>query len=124
MTPFAEGDKHMVYDLRRIFLQVTRQLEMTPSMSLTQIADKLGIERHTIAKAIKDASGLAFREFRASVLLKRTYDLLKDESNRTIKEVAFALGYQSQGSLSRFVRTATGQSAKDLKMGKSERMAS
>lgn len=106
----------MAYDLHRIFLQVTRQIELAPSMSLTQLSNNLGIERHTIAKAIKNTTGLVFREFRASVLLEHACDFLKDESNRTIKEAAFALGYRSQGSLSRFIRTATGHSAKELKM--------
>jgi len=89
---------------------------MTPSISSTQLAKDLGIERHTMAKAIKNAAGVTFREFRKSVLLKRTASLLRDESNRTIKEVAFTVGYRSQGSLSRFIRTATGGSAKKLKM--------
>jgi AraC-like DNA-binding protein len=108
----------MVYDLHRIFLQVTQHVEMTPSISLMQLSNNLGIERHTIAKAIKNATGLSFREFRNSVLLKHVRDLLKDESNRTIKEVAFAVGYRSQGSLSRFMRIATGHSAKAVKTGK------
>jgi AraC-like DNA-binding protein len=108
----------MVYDLHRIFLQVTQNIEMMPSISLMQLSNNLGIERHTIAKAIKNATGLSFRKFRTSVLLKHVRDLLKDESNRTIKEVAFAVGYRSQGSLSRFVRIATGHSAKAVKTGK------
>ena len=107
----------MVYDLHRIFLQVTRHIEMMPCISLMQLSNILGIERHTIAKAIKNATGLSFREFRNSVLLKHACDLLKDESNRTIKEVAFAVGYRSQGSLSRFIRIATGHSAKAVKTG-------
>lgn len=46
----------MVYDLHNIFRRVNRQLEITPSISSTQLAKNLGIERHTIAKAI---SGVA-----------------------------------------------------------------
>lgn len=106
----------MAYDLHGIFLQVTRRLDMTPFISLTQISENLDVERHTIAKAVKSATGSTFREFRKSMLLKHARSLLKHESNRTIKEVAYALGYRSQGSLSRFVRTATGCSAKQLKM--------
>jgi AraC-like DNA-binding protein len=108
----------MVYDFHRIFLQVTQNIEMMPSISLMQLSNNLGIERHTIAKAIKNATGLSFREFRNSVLLKHVRNLLKDESNRTIKEVAFAVGYRSQGSLSRFMRITTGHSAKAVKTGK------
>lgn len=106
----------MAYDSHRIFLQVTQRLAVTPFMSLTQLSGDLDVERHTIAKAVKSATGLTFRDFRKSGLLKHARSLLKHESNRTIKEVAFALGYRSQGSLSRFVRTATGCSAKQLKM--------
>jgi transcriptional regulator GlxA family with amidase domain len=114
-APRKTGANIMAYDLHRIFLQVTRHLEMTPSMSLTQLVNNIGTKRHTIMKAVKNATGLTFREFRGNVLLKHACDLLKDESNRTIKEVAFALGYRSQGSLSRFIRIATGYSAKKLK---------
>jgi transcriptional regulator GlxA family with amidase domain len=110
----------MVYDLHRIFLQVTRDVEMAPSISLTQLSRKLGIERHTIEKAVKNATGSPFREFRASIVLKHARGLLRDQSNRTIKEVAFILGYRSQGSLSRFIRAETGYSAKELKMGRVE----
>jgi AraC-like DNA-binding protein len=114
----------MVYDLHRVFLQVIRHVETRPTISLAQLSSNLGIERHTIAKAIKNATGLSFREFRNNVLLKRACGLLKDESNRTIKEVAFAIGYQSQGSLSRFIRIATGHSAKTVKTGRAEEKAS
>jgi transcriptional regulator GlxA family with amidase domain len=114
----------MVYDPHKIFLKVTRQLEITPSISSTQLAKNLGIERHTMTKAVKNATGVTFREFRKGVLLKYAVSLLKDESNQTIKEVAFALGYRSQGSLCRFIRTATGRSAKELKMEKAEEIAS
>ena len=110
----------MAYDLHRLFLQVRQNLELTPSASLAQLSKNLGIERHTVEKAVKSATGLTFREFRNGVLLRRAQELLKDECNRTIKEVAFMLGYRSQGSLSRFIRIATGCSAKAIKMGKRE----
>jgi transcriptional regulator GlxA family with amidase domain len=106
----------MVYDLHKIFLTATRRLEITPSISSTQLARNLGIGRQTMAKAIKNATGLTFSEFRRNVLLRRTADLLKDDANLTIKEVAFALGYRSQGSLSRFIRRTIGHSAKELKL--------
>lgn len=114
----------MVYDLHKIFMKATRQLELTPSISSTQLARNLGIGRQTLANAIKNATGLTFSEFRRSTLLRRTADLLKDDSNLTIKEAAFALGYRSQGSLSRFVRRATGRSAKELKLEKIKEIAS
>jgi transcriptional regulator GlxA family with amidase domain len=114
----------MAYDLHRIFLQVRHNLELTPSMSLAQLSRNLRIERHTVEKAVKRAIGVTFREFRNGVLLRRAQDLLRDESNRTIKEVAFALGYRSQGSLSRFIRIMTGNSAKMIKTGKPKENAS
>jgi AraC-like DNA-binding protein len=114
----------MVYDLHRIFVQVARRLEMAPSISLRQVSESLGVERHTVEKAVKSATGVTFREFRRSILLKHAEGLLRDQPTRSIKEVAFVLGYRSQGSLSRFVRMATGSSAKELKIGKSEKLAS
>lgn len=113
----------MAYDANRIFLQVVQQLEMTPSVSLAQLSSNLGIERHTIEKTVKNATGSTFREFRARALLKRACGLLTDQSNRSIKEVAFALGYRSQSSFSRFIRAATGYSAKELRTIKGEEIA-
>jgi AraC-like DNA-binding protein len=119
-----KGVDKMAYDPQRILLQITRYLDMTPSISLTQLSNRLGIERHTIEKAVKKATGSTFRDLRTSALLKHAHRLLKDDSNRTVKEVAFALGYRSQGSLSRFIRITTGRSAKNLKTGISDEMAS
>lgn len=105
----------MAYDLSNIFSRIVHDLEMTPSVSLAQISRNLGVERHTVEKAIKATTGITFREFRANILLKHAEDLLKDRSNRTVKEVAFALGYRSQGSLSRFIRMATGRPTRSLR---------
>lgn len=107
----------MVYDPRGIFLQVAQHLERMPSMTLTEICNNLGIERHTVQKAVRNATNVTFREFRNTILLKHAHRLLNGQSNLTIKEVAFILGYRSQGSLSRFIRTATGRSAKEFKIG-------
>jgi AraC-like DNA-binding protein len=107
----------MVYDLHRIFLLVVQHLERTPSISLTGVSNNLRIERHTVAKAIRSATGVTFRELRNRALLKHACDLLNGESNRTVKEVAFTLGYCSQGSLSRFIRKHTGRSAKQFQNG-------
>lgn len=104
----------MAYDLHKIFLQVNLHLETTPSISLTQVSNSLGIGRHTVEKAVKNVTGITFRELRSRALLKQASSLLKDHSNRSVKEVAFVLGYRSQGSLSRFIRMNTGYSAKKL----------
>lgn len=106
----------MIYDPRWIFLEVMRCLEIEPSISLNQLSDNLGIERHTVEKAVRNATGINFRELRTSILLKRACDLLTDKSNLTVKEVAFILGYKWQGSFSRFLKRAMGCSPKEFKL--------
>ena len=104
-----------MYDLQRVFLQVKVLIEKGPSITLMDLSHKLGIERHTLEKAVRQCTGASFREFRAKVLLEHSRKLLKDQCNRSIKEVAFALGYRSQGSLSRFIRMSTGYSARHIR---------
>src|SRR5579864_1697365 len=110
----------MAYDLDWIFLQVEKHLEGTPSLSLTQLSTLIGVERHTLERAVKNVTAQTFRDFRNGILLKHARGLLRDEPHRTIKEVAFILGYRYQGSFSRFIRTETGGTAKQLKMAKLE----
>jgi AraC-like DNA-binding protein len=105
----------MAYHLPKLFDHIDGYLDAAPNLSLAELSDRIGVGRHTIKKAVKKATGKTFRQFRNTVLLEKAGILLTSAPNRTIKEIAYSLGYQSQRSFSRFVRQATGYSPKQLR---------
>ena len=76
-----------MYDLQQVFLQVKSLIEKGPSITLMDLSRKLGIERHTLGKAVKQCTGTSFREFRAKILLEHTRKLLKDQCNRSSRKL-------------------------------------
>jgi two-component system, response regulator YesN len=105
----------MAYNLPGLFSQILPYLRSRPYGTLDEIAAHIHVERHTIEKAVKQATGKTFRELRTELLLLHATGMLNAESNQSIKEIAFKLGYQSQRSFSRFIRTAAGCSPKEIR---------
>jgi AraC-like DNA-binding protein len=105
----------MAYDLHGLFNRISHHLRRAPYLQLEEISQLVNVERHTIEKAVKTATGMTFREFRTSMLLEQAMRLLDDNPAQSIKEVAFTLGYNSQRSFCRFIRTAAGCSPKELR---------
>jgi two-component system, response regulator YesN len=108
----------MAYDLVGIFIRVNHHLRTVPGASLEEIAASMKVERHTIEKAVKKATGKTFREVRTRILVEHARDLLDRNPNHTIKEVAFQLGYQSQRSFSRFIKSVVGCSPREFRSTK------
>jgi transcriptional regulator GlxA family with amidase domain len=105
----------MAYNLQGLFLQILPYLRSRPYSTLDEVAERVHVERHTIEKAVKQSTGKTFRALRSELLLRHATGLLRTESNQSIKEIAFRLGYQSQRSFSRFIRTAAGRSPKEIR---------
>jgi hypothetical protein len=64
----------MAYDREGIVRGVEKVLIMAPATTLTQMSLRLRVDRHTIERALKDAS-TSYRELRARVVLGRFRDL-------------------------------------------------
>jgi transcriptional regulator GlxA family with amidase domain len=105
----------MAYDLNGLYTRIQRNLSSTPYMSLHELSVRLRVERHTIEKAVKKATSKTFREMRNLLLLEHARGLLDGNPNQSIKEVAFKLGYRSQRSFSRFIKSSLGCSPKELR---------
>src|SRR5262249_41226801 len=103
------------YDRHELFVRIRQRMEVSPFLQLVDLSDALRIERHTIEKAVKEATGSTFRDLRAEILLKRAIRLLGDNPGHSIKEISFSLGYNSQRSFCRFVRTTAGCSPTELR---------
>lgn len=105
----------MAYDLNGLFDRILRNLRSTPYLSLNELSTRIGVERHTIEKAIKQATSRTFREMRSDMLLEYAKGLLDSNPHQSIKEVAFQLGFRSQRSFSRFIKSSLGCSPKKLR---------
>jgi AraC-like DNA-binding protein len=108
----------VAYDLEGLFCRILTQLHSMPNIRLQDLSRRLRIERHTIEKAVKNLSGKTFREFRAQLLLQEATRLLGDNPAQSIKEVAFSLGYNSQRSFCRFIKSTAGCSPTQLRNGR------
>jgi sulfate adenylyltransferase len=76
-------------------------------LTLSEVARLVGVERHTVEKAVRSVTGQTFRQLQRSLLIERAKLLLAQ--GRSIKEVAFDLGFASPQSFHRFVRSTSGK---------------
>ena len=89
-------------------------LSEKPHMRLFDIADSLGVDRHTIENAMRSLRKTTFREYRRRKLLQAARRLL-DHPHLSVKEIGIRLGYASAASFSRFIFQATGKSPSRLR---------
>jgi len=108
----------MAYNHNLIVLQVKRQLAQNPRSLLSNLAKALRIDRHMINRAFSARSGLSFRDYQKDLITKTTICGLH-ETNLSVKQLAAEIGYGFAQSLSRFVRSATGKTPKQLRQKKS-----
>lgn len=105
----------MAYLTQGVFEQVRAHLRIHPSTSLADVCRALRIERHTIERAVRRATGKCFRDFRREALFTRARELLCCEPDRSIKEIAFTLGFNSTRSFDRFVLRSCGHTPTKLR---------
>lgn len=105
----------MSYDKHRIAEDVFVLLAQDPGLSLTRIAGRIHVDRHTVTRALSTTWGMTFREVRQKILAKKAAELFRTEPSLSIKEIAFQVGFSSSGSLSHFVKRAAGVSATEYR---------
>lgn len=96
---------------------ISNHLSRTPSGRLEDISRELRVSRRTLQEVVSAATGRTFRDFREEMLVERVRDLLESYPTRTIKEVAFDLGYKSPRSFARAIKRACGSSPAQLRCG-------
>jgi methylphosphotriester-DNA--protein-cysteine methyltransferase len=99
----------MAYNHLQIFQKLDAILSSTPRSRLSDITHTLRVERHTIGKAVRESTGLSFRQYRDHKLLECSLRLLKHEGGLSEKEIAVKLGFSASPSFSRFVKRHCGQ---------------
>lgn len=96
------------YDSHRLALEVITLLSKEPSLSLTSMAARISVDRHTLTRALRTTWGTSFRDLRCDVLVKEAIELLRDRPALCLKEIAFMTGFSSSKSFSHFIKRMTG----------------
>jgi AraC-like DNA-binding protein len=77
-------------------------------MGLSGIAGELGVERHTVERAVREATGMTFRRFRTELIKGKAVEVLIHAPAVSIKETGFLMGFKSESAFSRFFKRACG----------------
>ena len=85
----------MSYQSHGLFKQVCEEFALRLDLSLKELADHLGIDRHTLSNLVKKQTGMSFRHWSQGQRLDRACRVLLESPTSTIKEVAFSAGYRS-----------------------------
>lgn len=105
----------MSYDHIKIVVWLEKLLVDNIQLQLVEASQQLGVERHTLEKALKETTGSSFRRYRQRMLLEQAIRLLVEEGGLSTKEIAVQLGYGSGTAFSRFIRKQTGHSPTELR---------
>lgn len=106
-----KGGRKTANDPKQLALLIDHHLHTFPDLSLAKLEVLLRVGRHTIEAAVRNTRGQTFRQLRNRVMLEEATKLLRGQPQLSIKEVAGKLGYSSQSTLSRFLKTNSGQSS-------------
>jgi AraC-like DNA-binding protein len=98
--------------------KVESLLSEDPSLTLHELAQALGTDRHKIEQSIRARYGFSFRELKKRVRLERALTLLEMQRGSYIKEIAAEVGL-TPNYLSHFVKSMTGRLATDVRRQKS-----
>lgn len=83
-------------------------------LSLTGIAASARLERRTLLRRFLKATGMTPLEYSRNVRMARARELL-EYSNKSLKEMAWELGYEDPGAFGRAFRRTIGMSAADYR---------
>jgi transcriptional regulator GlxA family with amidase domain len=104
----------VAYNSGRLLKKMDALLSDEPYMRLSDIAETIGVDRHTIENAVRSRRRTTFREYRSRLLLQAARKML-DQPHMSVKEIGIRLGYASAASFSRFIFRATGRSPSRLR---------
>ena len=100
----------MSYNKQVLIDELQTLLSSTPTLTVSELASRLGVSPKTIQETVKVLKSTCFRKYREKLLLLKVRELLNSSPVLTIKEISIMLGYSSSRSLARAVRRACGVS--------------
>jgi len=91
---FSEKDKSKLFEAKEI---VTNNYSKPPS--ITQLSKMVGLNSHKLKKNFKELFGIPVFKYIQEERLQKAYDLLRN-SEKTVQEAAWEVGYESLSSFS------------------------
>jgi len=101
--------------LDRIFVRIDAALSQDPNARLRECSQNLGIDRQTVTQAVKETTGVSFREYQRQKILIEALRLLAEEGDLSEREIACRLGYKTAGAFERFIEVETGSKPSDFR---------
>ena len=106
----------MTYSHFGIFEQLRAALDERPTRTLSEVAYRLHVHRHTAATAVRVSTGDGFRAWRDHGLFERAAGLLRTHHDLSIKEISARLGFSSTRSFDRFIKRYSGLSPTQIRL--------
>ena len=105
----------MSHSLEEIFIKLDALLSENPNARLVEFSQSLNIKQHTVQKAVREATGVSFREYQKQRILMDAVRLLAEKSELSEGDIALRIGYRSADSLFDFVKLETGTNPNDFR---------
>ena len=112
--PCARGAS-LTYAHRSLFSRIAERLSINPCSRLQILALELGVDRHTLLKAVKQETRLSFRAYQRRRCVEFAIALLVQSGELSEKQIAARVGYQSPDAFSRFIRRETGKTPSEIR---------
>lgn len=100
------------FDIKKICYYIENNA--TNSITLAEAAKISGYTKTYFSKKFKDILGISFKEYADFIIMRRAQQLILSE-NKSVTEVAMALGYDSVQNFSRAFKRTTGFSPRQCK---------
>ena len=118
--PYAEqrylegtGDQHPDELIAQI--QFWMKHNLSSNATLTVVAQQFGLSHRSLTRRFKAATNSSATQYWQKLRLEAVKELL-GSSNLTIQEIAFEVGYQDQGHITKLFRRSFGMSPKDYRV--------
>lgn len=95
-------------------IQFWLRTNLSSDMSLTELAEEFGLSQRSFTRRFKMATGLRATQYWQQLRIETAKDLLAS-SNLSIQEIAYHVGYQDQGHLTRLFKQNLALTPKDYR---------
>lgn len=95
-------------------IQFWLRTNLSSDLSLAELAEQFGLSQRSFSRRFKLATGIRATEYWQQLRIEAAKDLLAS-SNLTIQEIAYHIGYQDQGHLTRLFKQSLALTPKDYR---------
>lgn len=106
----------MSYEHLGLSERLEASILQNPTKRLDVICNELRVGRHTALRALRQFSGVNFRELQRRALVDKATRYLIGSPSLSLKEIAFMVGYGSEATFSHFIKRALGVSPREYRL--------